>query len=96
MIIPSTAESYRAEWATLTGKSEREIYIPVALREEPAVLAWCSWCGDEYAPVEYASVPVDPDEPRFCSDLCESAYTESVEMDQVYAESRYGGAPVFP
>lgn len=27
-----TAESYRAEWATLTGKSEREIYVPEALR----------------------------------------------------------------
>lgn len=27
-----TAQSYRAEWATLTGKSEREIYVPEALR----------------------------------------------------------------
>jgi hypothetical protein len=29
-----TEESYRREWATLTGKSEREIYVPRALREE--------------------------------------------------------------
>lgn len=29
-----TAESYKAEWATLTGKSEREIYVPEALRLE--------------------------------------------------------------
>lgn len=27
-----TEESYRREWATLTGKSEREIYVPEALR----------------------------------------------------------------
>lgn len=25
--------AYRKEWATLTGKSEREIYVPVALRD---------------------------------------------------------------
>lgn len=24
--------SYRKEWATLTGRSEREVYVPVALR----------------------------------------------------------------
>lgn len=30
-----TAESYRREWATLTGKSEREIYVPEALRPSP-------------------------------------------------------------
>lgn len=33
-----TAESYAAEWATLTGRSESEVYVPVALREEPAEL----------------------------------------------------------
>jgi hypothetical protein len=26
-----TAESYRAYWSTMTGKPEREIYVPVAL-----------------------------------------------------------------
>lgn len=31
-----TAKSYAAEWATLTGRSESEVYVPVALREEPA------------------------------------------------------------
>ena len=34
-----------------------------------------------------------PDEPRFCSDLCEDAYSESVELDQIYNEGRYSGAP---
>lgn len=27
-----TAESYASEWATLTGRSESEVYVPVALR----------------------------------------------------------------
>ncbi len=27
------AEMYRAEWATLTGRSEREVYVPEALRD---------------------------------------------------------------
>lgn len=34
--MTQTAESYRAYWAVLTGKSPREIYVPAALREEPA------------------------------------------------------------
>lgn len=28
-----TEESYRKEWATLTGRPESDIYIPEALRE---------------------------------------------------------------
>lgn len=28
-----TEASYRRHWAILTGKSEREIYVPLALRE---------------------------------------------------------------
>jgi len=28
-----TEESYRKEWATLTGRSESDIYIPEALRK---------------------------------------------------------------
>lgn len=28
-----TPESYASEWATLTGRSESEVYIPLALRE---------------------------------------------------------------
>ena len=30
--IRSTEASYRAYWATLTGRSESEIYIPEAIR----------------------------------------------------------------
>ena len=57
--------------------------------------AWCGWCGDEFEPVEYRPASLDPDEPDFCSNLCEDAHAESVECDQVYTEGRYGGAPVF-
>lgn len=32
----STAESYRRYWSLLTGRPEREVYIPLALREPPA------------------------------------------------------------
>jgi hypothetical protein len=32
-----TPESYRREWSTLTGRSEREVYVPKALREESPV-----------------------------------------------------------
>lgn len=31
-----TEESYRKEWATLTGRAESDIYIPTALREAGA------------------------------------------------------------
>lgn len=27
-------DSYRKQWATLTGRSEREVYVPVALRTD--------------------------------------------------------------
>jgi hypothetical protein len=30
-----TEASYRAYWATLTDRSEREVYVPKALRETP-------------------------------------------------------------
>lgn len=33
-------------------------------------IAFCSLCGDEYDPVEYVTLPVDPDEPRFCPEAC--------------------------
>lgn len=34
LIMQSTEASYRREWATLTGKSESEIYVPEAIRED--------------------------------------------------------------
>lgn len=39
-----TPESYRREWAVLTGRSEREVYVPKALRPDddtsrPAAMA---------------------------------------------------------
>jgi hypothetical protein len=54
------------------------------------VSAFCTECGDEFSPVEYAPVPVDPDEPRFCSSACEALYA----CQRTYGEARYSGAPV--
>lgn len=56
-------------------------------------MIYCAWCGDPFDPVEYR--PPSIDEPNFCSDLCEDAHTESLDMDQIYREGRYSGAPVF-
>lgn len=36
--------------------------------------AWCTRCGDEFAPVEYVTIPQRPSEPRFCSAECEETY----------------------
>jgi hypothetical protein len=56
---------------------------------------YCTNCGDQYDPTEYAPAPVDPDEPRFCSDDCEDEAIEQEEFDLLYQLSRYSGAPVF-
>lgn len=37
-----TPESYRREWSTLTGRSEREVYVPKALRSDDDT----SWPSD--------------------------------------------------
>lgn len=60
--------------------------------------AGCTQCGDEFAPVEGSPAPLDPDEPRFCSDGCEEAYndSDSAEFEDLYREARYGSAPVWP
>ncbi len=57
--------------------------------------AWCTRCGDEFSPVEGAEVPLDPDEPRFCSYACEDAWSDLVDAEEAYYETR-GGAPVPP
>lgn len=54
----------------------------------------CSVCGDEFAPVEYRPAPLDPDEPRFCSDEHESLYTAAEDATEAYEAARYP-APVF-
>jgi hypothetical protein len=56
--------------------------------------AWCSTCGDEFSPVEYAPAPQDPDEPRFCSDECENLYAAAEDAAEAYEASGYP-APVF-
>jgi hypothetical protein len=56
---------------------------------------YCTNCGDQYDPAEYAPAPVDPDEPRFCSDECGDRYNDSAEFEDLYREVMNGGAPVF-
>lgn len=57
---------------------------------------WCTNCGDEFDVTEQAPIPLDPDEPRFCSDDCETRWTEAAEAEREYDSGRYGGAPVWP
>lgn len=58
-------------------------------------IARCSYCTDEYDPVEYVTVPQDPDELQFCSDSCEEAFNREEDALTEYHLGRYGGAPVF-
>ena len=58
------------------------------------MIVHCSYCCDQYDPVEYREV-VDPDEPHFCSSDCEEAYWASLEFASIYSAGRYGGASVF-
>ena len=40
-MMNATARSYRAYWATLTGRPESEVYVPRDLQHY-----WqCTWCG---------------------------------------------------
>lgn len=57
-------------------------------------IARCSYCSDEYDPVEYVTVPLDPDEPRFCSDSCDQRYWESLSAQEAYEQSGFG-APLW-
>lgn len=59
-------------------------------------IARCSYCADEYEPVEYRTVPQDPDEPRFCSDDCEVRYLEAEDASSEWDVAYRGAAPVFP
>ena len=54
--------------------------------------SWCSWCGEEFAVGPDQEVPVDPDEPRFCSHDCEE---QQALAESAYADGRHGGAPLY-
>jgi len=58
------------------------------------VTAWCTECGEEYAPVEYNPAPLDPFTPRFCSDEHEQAWIDREEFTAIYW-SAGDPAPVF-
>lgn len=57
-------------------------------------LAICTRCGELYDPVEYATVPVDPDEPQFCTDRCEDLWWAAEDAAEAHETSGYP-APVF-
>lgn len=40
--------------------------------------AWCTECGDEFTPIEGNAAPIDPDEPRFCSEQCAEAFSANL------------------
>lgn len=52
-------------------------------------MTFCSWCGDEYSPVEYR--PASFDGPNFCSSDHEEAQGLA---EAAYEEGRHSGAPV--
>jgi hypothetical protein len=56
------------------------------------VTSWCTWCREEFDVGPDQEVPVDPDEPRFCSYDCEEQQTLA---EFAYNEGRYGNAPVY-
>jgi len=39
------------------------------------ISSWCTWCGEEFDVGPDQEVPVDPDEPRFCSHDCEESHS---------------------
>lgn len=48
------------------------------------MIHYCTWCEDEYTPVEYATPSFDPDTEEFCSDTCEDSYWEGVDAEESY------------
>lgn len=56
--------------------------------------AWCTCCGDEFDALEGIALPVDPEEPRFCSTTCEERWWAAVDAEEAYGSTN-GGAPVW-
>lgn len=57
-------------------------------------IAFCSYCNDEYDPIEGVDPPQDPDEVQFCSDDCAERYQAAEDAAEAY-EGASTGAPVF-
>lgn len=81
----NSEESYRREWAALSGRSESDIYIPEALRvnsdsPEPEE-EFYDGCG-----------AVDHTDLDACGNCPDCA--RSIENRTAYNEARYSGAPV--
>ncbi len=57
--------------------------------------AWCTYCGDEFTPIE-GTGSVDPDEPAFCSEEHRERQTALEDAEEAYKEGRSTAAPVWP
>lgn len=58
------------------------------------ITRWCTWCGEEFVPIEGASTSLD--EPVFCSADHEAQASMADGDWDAYQEARYGSAPVYP
>jgi len=52
-------------------------------------IAVCWNCADEYSPIEGHDPPQDADEPQFCSDECEDAWTAAEDAAEAYEAAGY-------
>lgn len=59
--------------------------------------AWCTRCGDEFAPIEGRPPSDDPDDQsNFCSDRCYDEHHDAIDAEAcvtAYREARHSGAP---
>lgn len=90
------AAQYAEEWSVKSGRSSREIYVPIALREE-IPMHHCTECKDEFDPIEGRIPSDDPaDQSNFCSDRCYEKFHDRIDFEESYNQARYSGAPVLP
>lgn len=94
-----TPETYQRYWSVLTQRNEREIYVPLGIREETMLgrtPSFCSQCGDEFSPIEGTGPSDDPgDQCNFCSDACYERHHEELDARSAYDEAAWP-AVVFP
>lgn len=50
-------------------------------------IAVCRNCAEEFEPVEYVTVPQDPDEPVFCSEDCADHWWEIEQASEAYEQA---------
>lgn len=59
-------------------------------------MAWCTYCGEEFHPIEGRTPSEDPDDQsNFCSDSCYESWHDAIDAEAAYREAGYG-SPVWP